>query len=219
MKLSNWEIQRAKSAYHFDPKVVDPRWDTVIGIGRIVGDYSEEIEQVLETAKSVTWRNRAKTGLPNALVEAEEYDLVQAGAAADLSIADFEYNLTPKFKAICEMIGLENREDRVHVQWTGQVFSQHIDKLEKFNPEDPSKIMRIVINLTDWEPGHFMQYGNFNHTRWRTGDIHTFDWRHVPHSSANASLKPRVSLLTTGTIGAKTREFFNLARGQREITL
>lgn len=219
MKLSNWEIQRAKSAYHFDPKVMDPRWDTVIGIGRVSGDWKDEVEQVLETAKTVTWRDRAKTGLPNSLVDAEEYDLVQAGAAADLPIADFEYNLTPKFKAICEMIGLENREDRVHVQWTGQVFSLHIDKLEKFNPSDPSKIMRIMINLTDWEPGHFMQYGNFNHTRWRTGDIYTFDWRHVPHSSANASLRPRVSLLTTGVVGAKTREFLNLARNQREITL
>jgi hypothetical protein len=219
MKLSNWEIQRAKSAYHFDPKVIDPRWDTVIGIGRVVGDYKEEIEQALETAKAVTWRDRASTGLPNALVEAEEYDLVQAGAEADLKIANFEYNLTPKFKAICDMIGLENREDRVHVQWTGQVFSLHIDKLEKFNPEDPSKVMRIMINLTDWEPGHFMQYGNFNHTRWRIGDIYTFDWRHVPHSSANASLKPRVSLLTTGVVGAKTTEFLNLARSQREIVL
>jgi hypothetical protein len=93
------------------------------------------------------------------------------------------------------------------------------DKLEKFNPTDPSKIMRIMINLSDWEPGHFMQYGNFNHTRWRIGDIYTFDWRHVPHSSANASLKPRVSLLTTGVVGAKTQEFLNLARNQREISL
>lgn len=219
MTLSNWETQKTKSAYHFDTKVIDPRWDTVIGIGRVAGDWQDEIAQVLETAKPVTWRNRSKTGQPNLVIDAEEYDLLEAGADVNLKIANFEYNLTPKFKAICEMIGLENREDRIHVQWTGQVFNLHIDRIEKFNPQDPSKVMRIMINLTDWEPGHFVQYGNFNHTRWRSGDIYTFDWRHVPHSSANASLRPRVSLLTTGTVGAKTREFLNLAKNQREIIL
>jgi len=219
MTISNWETQKAKSAYHFDTKVIDPRWDTVIGIGRVVGDWQDEIDQVLETAKPVTWRTRPKTGQPNPVIDAEEYDLINAGAAVDIKIANFEYNLTPKFKAICDMIGLENREDRVHVQWTGQVFSLHIDRIEKFNPTDPDKVMRIMINLTDWEPGHFMQYGNFNHTRWRSGDIYTFDWRHVPHSSANASLRPRISLLTTGTVGAKTREFLHQAKRRQEISL
>jgi hypothetical protein len=139
--------------------------------------------------------------------------------AADAVISNFEYNLTPTFQKICDLIGLENAENRVHVQWPGQVFTVHIDKLEKFNPTDPSRVMRIMINLTDWEPGHFNQYGNFNHTRWRAGDIHTFAWQHVPHSSANASLKPRVSLLTTGIVGEVTKQFLAQAKNSKEIQL
>jgi hypothetical protein len=33
--ISSWDESRAKSAYHFDPLIKDPRWDTVIGLGHI----------------------------------------------------------------------------------------------------------------------------------------------------------------------------------------
>lgn len=219
MSESNWEARKALSAYHFDPKIIDPRWDCIIGLGRIVGNFDQEIADVIQSAHPVTWRTRSKTGEPNDKVDAEEYDLEKTGAGADLVLANFEYNLSPKFEEICELIGLENREDRVHVQLPGQVFNIHMDRLEKFNPADPSKVMRIAIALSDWEPGQFNQYGNFTHTRFRKGDVYTFDWRHVPHSSANASLKPRVTLLTTGSIGDKTKKFLIEAKNKQEILL
>jgi hypothetical protein len=219
MKESNWQIQKSKSSYHFDTTLNDPKYDTVIDLGSFIGDWHTEVEDAISSARPATWRNRSKSEKPNKLVEAEEYDLEAAGADPNMIFSHLEYNLAPVFQKMIDTIGLSNDESRVHVQWPGQVFVKHIDKLEKFNPEDPSKVMRIMINLTDWEPGHFMQYGNFNHTRWRIGDIYTFDWRHVPHSSANASLKPRVSLLTTGVVGEKTRQFLTLARSQKEIVL
>lgn len=216
---SNWEIRKSLSAYHFNNKIMDPRWDCVIGLGRIVGNFDNEIEEVIKTAHPVTWRTRSKTGEPNNLVHTEEYDLEKTGAGADLVLANFEYNLTPKMKEICELIGLANREDRVHVQMPGQVFNIHLDRLEKFNPADPSKVMRIMIALSDWEPGQFSQYGNYTHIRYRKGDVYTFDWKNVPHSSANASLKPRISLLTTGVVTEKTREFLFKAKNIYEITV
>lgn len=219
MSESNWETRKAMSAYHFNNKIIDPRWDCVIGLGRIVGDFDHEIEEVIRSAHPVTWRTRSKTGEPNNLVHTEEYDLEKTGAGANLELANFEYNLPPKMQAICELIGLENREDRVHVQIPGQVFNIHLDRLEKFNPTDPSKVMRIMIALSDWEPGQFNQYGNYTHTRYRKGDVYTFDWRHVPHSSANASLKPRVSLLTTGVVGEQTRKFLEEAKNKSEIRI
>ena len=206
---SNWEIQKAKSTYHFDNFKMDPKYDCVIPIGRFDGDWSAELEEAINTARPVTWRTRDKDGKPNKLVDAEEYDLVAAGAAADMVISNFTYDLTPMFKEMCEIIGLANRTDRVHVQWPGQVFTKHIDKLEKINPQDPSKVMRIMIHLTDWDQGHFSQYGNFTYSQWRAGDIHTFDWMNIPHSSANAGLSPRVTLLTTGVITNKTEEFLS----------
>jgi hypothetical protein len=221
MVESNWEARKEVSAYHFDNKIVDPRWDCVVGLGRINVECADEVAQVIESAKPVTWRTRGRTSnsRPEEEYAQEEFDLAAAGANVDLKIANFEYNLTPKFQQICELIGLEDREDRVHVQWPGQVFNLHIDKLEKFNEAQPNKIMRVMIQLTDWEPGHFAAYGNFLHTHWRKGDVFTFAWKHVPHASANASLIPRVSLVTTGTVGAKTRQFLSTAKNTNEINL
>lgn len=216
---SNWEIQKAKSTYHFDNFKMDPAYDCVQPIGKFVGDWQAELEEVIKTARPVTWRTRDKDGRPNKLVDAEEYDLVAAGATADMVIANFTYDIAPIFQKMCDLIGLSNRTDRIHVQWPGQVFTKHIDKLEKINPEDPSKVMRIMIQLTDWDQGHFSQYGNYNYSQWRAGDIHTFDWMNVPHSSANAGLTPRVTMLTTGVITDKTINFLNDIKLNKEIMI
>jgi hypothetical protein len=214
---SNWEIQKAKSSYHFNNTVNDPKYDTVIQLGSFVGDWKKEVAEAISSARPATWRDRSKTKRPNKLVDAEEYDLAQAGADPKMIFSHLEYSLAPVFQKMVDTIGLSNDESRVHVQWPGQVFIKHIDKLEKFNPDDPSKIMRIMIMLTDWDQGHFNQYGNFTYQGWKAGEIHTFDWMNVPHSSANSGLTPRVSLLTTGTVTEKTKQF--LGTDLKEIVL
>ena len=110
---------------------------------------------------------------------------------------------------MCDIIGIDNVTNRVHVQLPGQVFNKHIDKLEKYKPEDPNDVMRIMVFLTDYRPGQFLQFGNYTVPTWRSGDICTFDWYNLPHSSANAGTDIRVSMLTTGIITDKTREFLN----------
>ena len=51
--------------------------------------------------------------------------------------------------------------------------------------------MRFFIALEDWKWGHFFQVGNFNWHQWKAGDTLWYDWRHMPHSTANAGQKPR----------------------------
>ena len=84
----------------------------------------------------------------------------------------------------------------------------HIDKLYAWN-EDPSKVVRITIMLNDWEPGQFYMYGNRIYDRWKAGEMHIFDWRNVPHSTANTSYIPRVSLQLTGTKTEDTDRILN----------
>lgn len=206
---SNWEIQKAKSSYHFDNTTNDLEHDTVIRLGSFIGNWKKEVDSAISSARPATWRDRSKSKRPNKLVDAEEYDLEQAGADPTMIFSHLEYNLAPIFQKMVDTIGLSNDESRVHVQWPGQVFIKHIDKLEKVNPEDPTKVMRVMVMLTDWDQGHFNQYGNFTYQGWKAGEIHTFDWKNVPHSSANAGLTPRVSLLTTGIITDRTKTFLS----------
>jgi hypothetical protein len=104
---------------------------------------------------------------------------------------------------------------RLHVQHPGQVWNLHIDKLDKWCPDDPSKVSRYMIQLTDWEPGQFWSYGNYNYHQWRAGDLTSFDWMNVPHSTANASHHPRVTLQITGVRTDATDDFIEVVRHLR----
>ena len=108
-------------------------------------------------------------------------------------------------------------QTRVHIQQPGQVWNLHIDKLEKFNKTDPHSVYRFMVMLNDWEPGHFIQYGNFVHTGYRAGEIYSFDWYNVPHCTANAGLGPRCTLLVTGIATDQTHRLFSTYNNQIEI--
>ena len=46
---SAWEFSKKTSRYHFRTDVIDPRWDCVQGIGRFVGDWTQELEPLSYT--------------------------------------------------------------------------------------------------------------------------------------------------------------------------
>ena len=73
--------------------------------------------------------------------------------------------------------------------------------------------------MTDWEQGHFWSYGNHIDTQWRAGDVSTFDWQNLPHSTANAGHNPRVTLQLTGVVTEKTTEFLSRLKRFDNYTL
>ena len=148
-------------------------------------------------------------GPPREDLEAEEYDLEKTGYGKDHIITHLNWDLSPKLKQISELFGLDDCMERVHVQMPGEVWNLHLDKLQKWAPETPWMVMRIQVALTDWEPGHFWSYGNHNHQQWHAGDVTTFDWQNLPHSTANAGHNPRVTLQLTGLITEQTNEFLD----------
>jgi hypothetical protein len=68
-------------------------------------------------------------------------------------------------------------------------------------------VLRVQIQLTDWESGQFWSYGNYCHSRWRAGEVTTFDWQNLPHATANASHHPRVTLQVTGVRTPATDQY------------
>jgi hypothetical protein len=228
---SSWEFTKKTSNYHFDPKRMDPRYDTVIGLARFEGDWDAEVQRAIERAKPMTWRSRRFGNISDTspMVEAEEYDIIQGGGDPNVpmwGVTDMKKDMSdcPVLSRIVDIVGLDPAElkAKIHVQFTGESHTLHIDKLaQAFSPDginyvgdDEHLITRIVVMLQDWEPGHFYQYGNYTYEKWHRGDCHTFLWKDVPHCTANAGLVPRVNLLLTGKITDKTREFYELGRKQ-----
>lgn len=212
--LSNWEITKARSQYHFDTERWNPKWDRVEKLGRITTNWDKELAEAIADAYPVTWRTRGKPNdtlvRPSIEHEQEEYDLEQQGYGKDYVVTNMNYNVPKVFQDIAAPFGLEQCMTRIHVQLPGQVWNLHLDKLEKWMPEDPSQVVRYFIQLTDWQMGHFWNYGNYMWSGWCAGDVSTFDWWNVPHSTANAGHVPRATLQLTGIKTVKTENYLQI---------
>jgi hypothetical protein len=208
---SDWAVTKQRSQYHFDNSIMDPRWDTVQHLGNIKTDWTTELQSVIDNSKPVTWRTRGRDNDPLARpdldYDREEYDLERIGMGKDYIVTNLSYELPQLFQRIADQFALDNSMARIHVQTPGQVWNLHLDKLEKWMPADPSQVVRYFVQLTDWQPGHFWSYGNYMWSGWRAGDVSTFDWLNVPHSTANAGHTPRATLQVTGIITDRTRAF------------
>lgn len=209
--ISSWEESKKNSKYHFDNFKNDSQQDKVDILGNIIYDFKNDVKEIIQTAKPSTWRTRGENPnvRPESEYQAEEYDLEQTGYGKDYVISNLTYQITPTLTKISDLFGFNNCTNRLHVQMPGQVWNLHIDKLNKYNPDYPESIMRVMIQLTDWEPGHFWSYGNYMHKQWRAGEVTTFDWQNIPHSTANAGHNPRVTFQITGVITERTIEFIN----------
>ena len=213
---SSWELTKQHSGYHFDNFKFDPDQDKVTTLGNIDPFWKEELDTTIELARPKTWRTRGKEGneRPDEEYDQEDYDLEQFGYGKDHVVSDLTWEVPSTFDKIAVWFGMDNCKMRLHVQRPGQMWNLHLDKLEKWNPEDPSKVMRIMIALNDWEPGHFFSYGNYMHSGWHAGDVTTFDWRNLPHATANAGHGPRITLQMTGVVTDQTQNFLRILRSR-----
>ena len=208
---SNWQTLRAKSTYHFDPKRMDPPDSVVAYLGNIEPTWAHDLKDIIDNAQPATWATRGYKGerieAPPEELAAEEYDLTANGMPADLPISHLTWRIPESLQRISDAFALEHCMNRIHVQHPGEIWNLHIDKLQKWDPDHPEMIMRIMIQLTAWQPGQFWAYGNYHYSQWRAGDVTTFDWANIPHATANAGFDPRVTLQLTGIRTAATMDF------------
>lgn len=215
MTQSAWELTKQRSNYHFDNFKLDLNQDKVTTLGNIEPFWQDELANIIELAKPKTWRTRGKgADRPAEEYDQEEYDLEQHGYGKDFVVSDLTWDVPETFNKIMFWFGMDNAKMRLHVQRPGQMWNLHLDKLEKWNPADPSKVMRVMIALNDWEPGHFFSYGNYMHSMWHAGDVTTFDWQNIPHATANAGHAPRITLQMTGVVTDKTNNFLRVLRSK-----
>lgn len=218
---SSYEYTKTFSNYHFDKWTLESDGDWYCSLGRFEGEWSADLEQIIEKSKDLSWDQSTKAGLrpgfangQTPMAAQEEYDRKQHGLADVDQTQLVVENFLSQFDFVQKMVNywcLEKPSYRIHVQWPGQAFGMHIDKLWHRCPEDPSRIVRICINLADFEPGQVMCYGNATYTQWRAGDVHMFDTLNVPHGTMNLSTSPRPNLVITGLRTKETDEILAVA--------
>jgi hypothetical protein len=208
---SSWDFTKSTSTYHFDSKRLDRFEDVIAHLGHIEPTWLADVADIVANSVPANWETRGYKGEgippPREDLIAEEYDLERVGVDPKITITHLNWLIPASLKKISDQFALDDCMERIHVQQPGEVWNLHIDKLQKWNPEDPARVMRIFVQLTDWQPGQFWEYGNHHWNQWRAGDVSTFDWANMPHSTANAGHHPRVTLQLTGVITDRTQEF------------
>jgi hypothetical protein len=210
---SSWDFTRSLSTYHFDPTKKDTQESAFTQLGRIKPTWLDDIAEIVANSKPATWETRGYKGQdlppPREDLIAEEYDISRVGADPKMIITHLNWQIPDSLKWITKAFALDDCMERIHVQRPGEVWNLHIDKLQKWSPEDPSRVGRYFVQLTDWQPGQFWEYGNHHWNQWRAGDVSTFDWANIPHSTANAGHHARVTFQLTGVVTEKTRTFLS----------
>ena len=209
MSISNWEEAKKRSKYHFSTSIIDTT--NIQSLGRFRGDWKKDLEFALGCVEKINWGNRrAAADRPNDDIESEEYDLIKAGANPKMTIYRglTDFSKCPTIQKMIDYFEFKTVKGKLHVQFTGEMLNMHVDKLYDID-EDPNNVLRIMIMLDDYEPGQFMMYGNELFDRWQSGDIHYFDWKNIPHATANASNKPRPMLVLTGVMSDRTKELIS----------
>jgi hypothetical protein len=213
---SSWDYTRERSTYHFDPKKTDRRVDVLQHLGQLHVTWAADIAAIVANSRPATWATRGYKGEhvppPTEDLLAEEYDISRVGADPKMTITHLNWQIPNSLKEITRLFALEDCMERIHVQQPGEVWNLHIDKLQKWAPERPDTVGRYFVQLTDWQPGQFWEYGNYHWNQWSAGDVSTFDWANIPHSTANAGHHPRVTFQLTGVKTARTEEFLEYLR-------
>jgi hypothetical protein len=206
---SNWELGKELSNYHFDKSIKDE--DAYQTCGRFVGDWKDELEEAYKNMASVTWNNRwSKHGKKDPrgdLSENEIKDIVDAGGDPDMSMYQGSYVIGPAMQKMIDILGMNDSRPKLHIQVPGEVVTMHIDK--HYDVEDGREARRFLIAMEDWEPGQCMLFGNQLCERWTAGDIITWEWKDMPHATANCSLYKRPMLAVTGVVTEKTQSILN----------
>ena len=139
----------------------------------------------------------------------KEFNTEVAKTTTETPKTHFLYEIPPVIQQVSDLFALDNCMARIHVQKPGEMWPLHFDALDTiaFNVSDVDQIMRLTINLSDWQPGHFWSVGNYIWQNWRAGDVTVIDHINVPHCTANTSHEARVTLQLTGVATEQTHAF------------
>jgi hypothetical protein len=76
----------------------------------------------------------------------------------------------------------------------------YVKYVELFNLQGKENtIMRAVVFLEDWKPGHYAEYIDEPFIRWTAGTV--VEWQYdAPHMAANMGIEPRYTLQITGHV-------------------
>ena len=98
---------------------------------------------------------------------------------------------------------LKNTMMCVQKMLPGMILPTHADKFDYFKKthvvDDADRIMRIIMFLEPWQPGHISEVDGQPNTLWKAGDWVCW-FNKTPHMAANIGQTDRYTLQITGMV-------------------
>ena len=102
-----------------------------------------------------------------------------------------------------ELLGWQDVGTSYYRMDPGTILPCHRDTykryIEIFKIDNPQTVHRAIVFLEDWASGHYLEVDGEPITKWRAGDVVTWQYD-TPHLAANMGSTPRYTLQITGHI-------------------
>ena len=205
---SYWEWNKENFPWHYDPssKQTDVQY-----VGQYVSDNMDRyIEEAIGNFVPEDYYNevsfKGKPYNPEAaeIMEGYHNDLTRAGFNEHNTGGRQTRNLPNFFNVLAEASGLWNPQIMMLEQPPGKFIPWHRDSYNNYRRNfakvgDDTEVIRYLVQLNDWQWGHYVSVGNDVIHQYKKGDIHCWP-EGIYHSTANAGYWPRYSLTITGVV-------------------
>jgi hypothetical protein len=222
---TSWNERRKRSSYHWDNKIDDEN-SPMVWLDKVSfrGNWKHEIDHAVYDVP-------LNTNLSKLLERNSVQELLSLGLNPTirsnrcLTTASNQ----PLIHSMIEHLGIKADHVRIHKQLPGDQNTLHMDTMSQHiahttntdadydqMDDDSVDTVRVVVALNDWQWGHFFQLGNRMWYQWDAGDVVHWDWKNLPHSTANAGHVPRyVGIIT----GRPTDKFWSLMNSKEKTTI
>lgn len=189
-------IKENLSDYHYDPKKDDSQEKDMIVNHKFDGDWQSEIEH-FDAVENLDL-NLDRLATRKQFQEWLDIGYSTQHFGSKSKIDPFKM---PKLYRIVESIPLDQKQSWLTKQKPGQWIPVHSDLLASagFSEKDcVERGQRILVFVSEWQPGHFVGFGNRILSQWEPGDIVTWPAHKYPHSTANTSHSDAYRLRISG---------------------
>jgi hypothetical protein len=150
-------------------------------------DYKEfpYIKQPLMDSEIEVWKNQG-------------YDYVKSFSG---SMYDNRNPMPKWIERFNSIFDLKNMTYNFYKMSQLEIMPEHVDHFQTYMKLFDAKyenVVRILVMLDDWKPGHYLEIDGVGVVNWVAGDYFMWD-SDVPHAAANIGIEDRYTLQITGT--------------------
>ena len=168
-------------------------------VNEAIGNFTEEDEYNEVSIKGEPYNKEAAE-----IMEVYHNDLTRAGYNEHNTGGRQTRNLPNFFNVMAEASGLWNPQIMMLEQPPGRFVPWHRDSYNNYRRNfakvsDDTEVIRYLVQLNDWQWGHYVSVGNDVIHQYSLGDIQC--WKEgIYHCTGNAGLWPRYCLTITGVV-------------------